>query len=372
MATIITVENKRDLKRFINFPHRLYRGDKNYTPELYITQKELFDKKKNPFFKHSKAALLLAVKDDMVVGRIVVFRDDHFISHTGKKECFFGFFECVNDYRVAEQLFDKAMEFVKNEGMSVISGPMNYTIHDSCGLLIDGFDNPATIAMPYNKPYYQNFLQSYGFIKKIDMYAYELSTAFTPEKLTRYKDLVEERLARRGVIVRSINMKNFESEVKKLHIAYNEAFKNNWGFVPLSFEEFSFKAKGIKAVADADLLLIAEKEDRVVGFMITLPDINQILRMIPNGKLFPTGLIKLLYYKKKIDRCRISVAGVVDKFRNSGLQAVFYAKEYETTRSKGIKTAEASYVMESNKVMTNLLLSIGGQKTKKYRILTKL
>lgn len=368
MTTIISVANERELRRFINFPHTLYRGDKNYTPELYITQKELFDKKKNPFYKHSKVELLLAVKNGMTVGRIAVFRDDKFIRHSGKMECFFGFFECINDFRVAEHLLDGAMRLAKKEGLSVISGPFNYTIHDSCGLLINGFDKPAVIAMPYNKPYYQDFMNKYGFSKKIDMYAYEISTEHTPQKLTRHRNIFEERLARQGVVVRSINMKNFESEVKKLHVAYNSAFKDNWGFVPLSFEEFSYKARGIKAVAEAELLLMAEKQEEVVGFMITLPDINQILRKIQNGKLFPFGLLKLLYYKNKVDSCRISVAGVIDKFRNSGIEAVLYAREYETARKKGFKTAEASYVMENNTVMKNLVENIGAHKTKEYRI----
>jgi len=368
MTTIIPVKKSGDLKRFINLPHSLYKGDEIYTPELNIVQKELFDQNKNPFFKHSEVKLLLAERYGNAVGRIAVFSNDNHNKYSGKKDCFFGFFECVNDYQVAEMLLKEAVWFARTNDLTSISGPFNFSVHDSCGILINGFDRPAVIAMPYNKPYYQDFLNRFGFSKKIDMFAYEILTDHTPERLLRMRDVLERRLYDRGVVVRSMSTKNFDSEIEKLHKAYNEAFKNNWGFFPLTLDELKFKAKGIKAVGDPEMLLIAEQNGEAVGFLITLPDINQVLRRIPNGKLFPLGLFKLLYYKKKVDNCRLSVLGVVDKFRNSGLEIVFCVKEYEIARKRGIKTSEASYVMEDNAVMINLIKSIGAKKTKDFRI----
>jgi GNAT superfamily N-acetyltransferase len=368
MVEVIKVQSKKELKKFIDFPHTLYKGDKNYVPELYVSQKDIFSKKKYPFFKHSKADLFLAIKNNKVAGRIVAIRNNNYIKFSGENIGFFGFFESINDYQVTESLFNKVVEWIKEEGLEAVVGPENYTVNDSCGILTEGFNLPPVVGMPYNKQYYPDFFERYGFVKKIDMVAYHFSSNKTPETLIRHESIAEEIIKKSGVKIRPIDMKNIGSEIKKFQNAYNSAFEKNWGFVPLTYEEFRHQAKNLKKIADPDMVLLAEHNGDIIGFVCTLPDINQVMIKIRKGRLFPFGLLRFLYYKNKINGCRISIMGTTEKYRKMGIGALLYAKVFEMARRKNINWAEASYVMEDNKIMNSNMQNIGGRIYKKYRI----
>ncbi len=368
MVEIIEVQSKKDLEQFIDFPHTLYKGDKDYVPDLYVSQKEIFNKKKYPFFKHSKAEFFLAIENHKVVGRIVAIRNNNYIKFSGKNIGFFGFFESINGYHVAESLFNKTTEWIREEGLEAVIGPENYTVNDSCGILIEGFNLPPVVGMPYNKQYYPDFFERYGFVKKIDMVAYHFPSNKTPENLKRHESIAEEMTKKSVIKIRPFDMKNIELEIKNFHKVYNSAFEKNWGFVPLTYEEFRCLANNLKKIADSEMVLFAEHKREIIGFVCTLPDINQIMIKIKKGRLFPFGLLKLLYYKNRINGCRISVMGIVEKYRKMGIGALLYAQVFEMTRRKNITWAEASYVMEDNKIMNSNMKSIGGRIYKKYRI----
>ena len=176
-VTISKVTNKKDKKDFINFPHELYSGDNNYVPELYLNISEVLNEKKNPFYKHSKADLFLA-KDDQgkVLGRIAAIQDNNYNEHHDSNVGFFGFFDVINDYNVAKQLLDTAYEWVKANGADQILGPTNFTTNDTAGVLVDGYDSPPTVMMTYNKPYYSQLLEKYGYAKEMDLFAYIIPT----------------------------------------------------------------------------------------------------------------------------------------------------------------------------------------------------
>ena len=371
MVDIVEVKSRKDLKRFIDFPHKLYSGDKNYVPELYVVQKALFNKKKYPFFRHSKATFYLGIKDHKVAGRIVAIRNNNYIKFSGEPIGFFGFFDAINDYEVAEALLSTTAEWLKQEGCHSMVGPENYTVNDSCGILTEGFEFPPVIGMPYNKPYYSELLEKFGLTKKINLVAYHFPSNKTPPNLQKNLLIAEKMIRDSGIVVRPIDMKNLDREIVKFRDAYNEAFSNNWGFVPMTLEEFSYQAKNLKKVADPEMVLIAERKNEIIGFVITLPNINQTLIKIKNGRLFPTGLLKLLYYKNKIDGCRISILGIAEQYREMGIAAYLYAKVFEMTRKKNISWAEASYVMEDNKIMNRNMKSIGGRIYKRYCIYEK-
>jgi GNAT superfamily N-acetyltransferase len=369
MIEITEVKSKRDFRQFIQFPNILYRNDPNFVPELYISQKAMFDRKKYPFFTHSKVDFFLAHKSKQVAGRIALIRNNNHISYTGERCGFFGFFESINDYEVAKVLLDKAIAWIRNEGLESITGPENFTTNDSCGFLTEGFDNPPVFMMPYNKPYYIGFFESYGFKKKLDLGSYRIPSNKIPEKIAHLLHEVEEKTKKNSILIRPINFKGFDEEIRKFREIYNYAYEKNWGFVPLNEDEFRFQAKELRKIADPQSVIIAEKDNKIIAFLCAVPDINQILIKIRNGRILPFGFIKLLLYQKRITNMRILILGVHDKFRNSGIDALLYSRLFEYCKKANINTAEAGYVMENNTRMSSILESLGAQIVKKYRLL---
>ncbi len=369
MVEISEVKSERDLRRFIHFPNILYRNDPYYVPELYVSQKNMFNRKKYPFFTHSKVDFYLAYKEKTLAGRIALIRNNNHISYSGEKCGFFGFFESIHDFDVTRALLDKAVNWVRDEGLESIIGPENFTTNDSCGFLTEGFDNPHVFMMPYNKPYYEEFFESYGFRKKLDLVSYLLPSNETPEKIAPLINKIEGRMKSRSIKIRPINFKEFDEEISKLRVVYNSAYERNWGFVPLTEDEFRFQANELKKIADAGSVIVAEKDNSIIAFICAVPDINQVLIRVKNGHLFPFGFIKLLLYQKKINNLRILILGVHNTFRNSGIDALLYGKIFEYARKKNFKTAEAGYVMENNLRMSSIIENLGGYIIKKYRIL---
>jgi len=373
MAQITVKEiSFREVKKFIDFPHDLYKGDSHYVPELYISQAKLFNRKKNPFFQHSDVALFLAYKEGKIVGRIAAIDNGGYKKFTGNHDGFFGFFDVIDDYSVAEALVQAAEGWCKQRGLSTMVGPVNFSTNDTCGMLIDSYDVPPVILMTYNKKYYNDFLERLGFRKKMDLLAYRIGTKENMnQRVIAMRPLLENRLKRDGIAIRKFNMKNFKSEVEKLHEVYNAAWERNWGFVPMTKEEFSFAASDMKAIVDTDFAYVAEHNGKAIGFALTVPNLNEVTINIQRGRLFPTGLFKLLMNQKKVKSVRIITLGVIEGYRKAGIDACFYALNLEAAAKKGIEYGEASWILENNDLMNKALLNIGGKVYKKYRIYEK-
>jgi len=365
---ILRAETPRSIKQFIDFPHSLYAGNPNYVPELFITQKKLFDKNLNPFFKHSDAEFFLAIKNGAIAGRIAVIKNGKYLEVSHERNAFFGFFDVIDDYNVAEKLLKTALTWAKENFFTSIQGPVNFSTNDTCGLLIDGFDSPPVIMMTFHTSYHKDLLERFGFTKKMDLLAYYIKSETIDDKVIRIKDVLEERLRKRGITIRNLNLKHFKREVAQIREIYNAAWENNWGFVPMTAEEFDFAAGDMKSIVDTDFTYIAEKDGKAIGFSLTIPNLNEVFIRINRGRLFPTGLLKLLYYRRKVKSARILTLGVRKEYRNSGIDACFYARNMETARKKGIRWAEASWILENNDLMNRALVNIGGEVYKKYRI----
>jgi GNAT superfamily N-acetyltransferase len=369
MIEISEVKSISGFRRFIHFPNILYRDDPNFVPELFVSQKAMFNRKKNPFFAHSKVDFFLAFKENEVAGRIALIRNNNHIIHTGEKCGFFGFFESIEDYEVAKALFDKAITWLKNEGLNWLIGPENFSTNDSCGVLISGFDKPAIALMPYNKRYYDGFLQKYGFVQEMDLCSYFINDkVLTSQAIRRIVKHFSEKLSASNILVRSINFKLFDQEISSLRNVYNQANTGNWGFLPLTEKEFREMALLLKQFVPEKLVLIVEKENQQIGFLVAIPDLNQVLIHIKSGKLLPFGIIKYLWYKRKINKLRILILGVLPEFRNKGIDIILYKKIQENAASMGIYHAEACYVMDDNLLMKSIIEKIGGVIVKKYRI----
>lgn len=371
MIDIKKVQSKKDLKRFIDFPHDLYKGDENYVPELFIAQKELLDQKVFPFFKHSEAEYFLAYKNQKIVGRIAAIKNNNHIKYTRRQDAHFGFFDVIDDYEVGKALLDTAVTWAQERNLESLHGPANFSTNETCGLLVDGFDAAPTIMMPYNKPYYAEFVDKYGFEKDMDLLSYSLNASDYPEKLKRLTPMLLERLNNRGITIRKMNLKNFDEEISKVFQIYNAAWEKNWGFVPMTEEEFKFAAKDMKQIVDVDYVLIAEHDGDPVGFTLTIPNINEALIHVKRGRLLPFGIFKLLYHKRKIKKMRVITLGIVEGYRKLGIDSYFYAKAYEENLNKGIPFGEASWVLENNVLMNRAMEKVGAKVYKRHRLYKK-
>ena len=370
MIKIREIKTKRGFRGFIQFPNTLYRNDPYYVPELYVSQKTMFDRKKNPFFTHSSVDFFLAYKAKQVAGRIALIRNNPHILRTGEKCGFFGFFESIDDFEVAKALFDKAVNWLGNEGLTSIIGPENFTTNDSCGMLISGYDMPPVVMMPYNKAYYCDFLVRYGFVKEMDLSSYLLinDSILRSPAVLKILERIGNNLEASGITIKTINYKTLDQEIIPLLGLYNKSNEDNWGFLPLTEQEFRRTAYQFRQFVPEKLILIVEKEKQPIGFILAIPDLNKVLNHMRSGKLWPFGILKFLWYKRKINNARILILGILEEFRNKGIDMLLYRKIQENLTSMGIYHGEAGYVMENNLKMKSILEKIGGKSIKKYRI----
>jgi len=371
MISIVSVTEKKMLGKFIDFPHLLYANDSNYVPELFIAQKDLLTPGKHPFHEHSAVKLFLATDNGTVKGRIAAILNNNHNKVNNTTDGFFGFFDCVDDEEVTAQLFNAAVDWLKQQGVTKVAGPVNPSTNEPCGLLTDGFDKPPVAMMTYNKPYYSSLVEGYGFAKKTDLLAYYLDTKMVDQRSLRLHDALNQRLAKNNIIIRKINMKDFKNETIKLREVYNAAWDKNTAFVPMTDNEFKYLAKDLKMILDKDFCLVAEHNGKIIGFALAIPDINQVLIKIKKGRLLPTGILKLLFGLKKINQVRVLALGVIAGYKKLGIEACFYASIIKKAAEKNIIGGEASWILEDNYLMNKGIRSMNGQVYKKYRLYEK-
>jgi GNAT superfamily N-acetyltransferase len=362
---VTAVDGKKALHEFVELPFEIYRNDPNWVPQLRIAVKELLDREKHPFYANAEAEFFLAREGGRVVGRVAAIIDrNHNRSHN-ENAGFFGFFESVDNVNVARALLERARQWVFERGAKFLRGPVSPSTNYECGLLVDGFDSSPMVMMTYNPRSYPGLMEKVGLSKAKDLYAY-LSNANTIE-MKKIDRVANKVLKTTGVRVRPINMKDFQHDVERVWEVYGAAWQRNWGFIPMSRDEFFLMGKEMKMILKPDLVLIGEVGDRVVGFALALPDVNQALKPA-NGSLFPTGLLKILYYQRLIKSVRVLALGVVEEYRASGLAAGFYATLVQNARKLGFGDCEMSWILEDNVLMNRSLEVMGAKRYKTYRI----
>jgi len=361
------VSSKKEMGEFIRLPWKIYRDNPHWVPPLLLQLKKNLDRKKNPFFEHSQVEFFLCQDRKEVVGRIAAILNENHNAFHDEKTGFFGFFESVQDFKVAKSLLDASSKWVKEKGMNLLRGPTSFSTNDECGLLIEGFDSSPMVMMPYSPRYYLDFMEAYGFVKSKDLLAYVMYRQPLPERLSRSAELIRKR---RGIKLRSLDLKDFDNEVDRLREIYNSAWEKNWGFVPMTDREFVHMAKDLKSIVDPDFAIIAEIDGDPVGFSLALPDINQALKKI-NGRLLPFGILKLLWYMKKIDAIRVITLGVKKSYRKLGIEGLFYHETFRRGLEKGYQMGEFSWVLEDNVLMNRGIENLGAKVYKRYRIYEK-
>jgi len=360
--------DKSLIKKYIDFPHSLYQGDPHYVPELYMAQKELFDRKKNPFFEHSEVASFLAMSDNQVVGRISAIRNNNYNAYHKTNVGFFGFFDVIDDFDVCKALLDRAVSWIKEQGFTAVIGPTNFSTNDTAGILVDGFHEPPKIMMTYNKPYYGEFMERYGFRKEMDFLAYILYTDKASEKSIKLAQALEERLRRQGIVIRPITTKSLKEDVEYVRGIWNEAWADNWGFVPMTDRETKRLADELKLILSPKWCYIAEDNGVPIAFSVTLFNINEITKDFKKGRLLPFNVLKLLRKRKKTDYVRIIALGVNPTYRRRGIEAIFFAKNILQARESNVIAGEVSWVLESNQEMNASALKLNSELYKTYRL----
>jgi len=366
---ITLVSSKKDEKAFLNFPYQLYAGDKNWIPPLYMDQKTLISTKKNPFYNDADIALFLAQSNGKVAGRIAAIHNKKFNEYHDTNVGFFGFFECIDNQSVANLLFKVASDWLKERNLTGVIGPASPGTMDEIGVLIEGYEYEPSILMPYNKTYYDKLISGAGYQKEMDLLAFRVTNdTVALDRIDRAEAIVKRRLP--NLKIREVNLKNFDTEVKIIREIFNKAWAKNWGFTPLSKEEFRHLAKDLKTIVDTDIAHVAEIDGKPVGFSIALPDFNQALKHI-NGKLLPFGIFKLLYYSRKIDRIRTALMGILPEYQGKGIDALLHREAIRNGLEKGYTSSELGWVLENNVEMVRVAERIGGSVEKVYRMYKK-
>jgi GNAT superfamily N-acetyltransferase len=368
-VTVVPVSTAADRDAFVKFPYALYKDDPNWVPPLLLERKDFLNPRKNPWFEFGTVQLYLARRGGKVIGRIAAVDDPHYNEFHGTQLGFFGMFECVNEPGVARALFDAAAGWCRARGFASFMGPLNFSTNYECSVLVDGFESPPCVLMAYNPRYYPALYEGCGFAKAQDLWAWEIKTNNPPpEKVRRVAEKVRQR---EGLVIRAARMEDFEAEARRIKAIYNEAWEKNWGFVPMTDREFDQVAHDMKQMVRPELVLIAEVQGEPVAFAMTIPNANEAIGAA-KGRLFryglPIGLVKLALAQRKIQRVRLVILGVKEKYRRRGIDAVLYLDTLLTTAKLGYPLGEISWTLESNDMVNRSIELMGGRKYKTYRI----
>lgn len=362
------VSSRRELMEFIKFPYALYRDDPCYVPRLLMERKEFFSDE-NPIFEFTRVRYLLARDGDgQVVGRVTAHINERHNEFSGEQTGFFGFFESVRDPAVAAALMGEVESWLREQGMDTVRGPFNFSTNQECGFLADSFGKPPAFMMPYTRPCYLEFMEGlgYGLARRLLAYYYEYDGTI-PAHLVRFSRRARDRCP---ATVRPVDMRHFEQDVRKAFSVYNRAWSRNWGFVPMTEAQFEHTAHNLRTIVDPALALIAEVEDEPVGFLLALPDLNKVLKKM-NGRLFPFGIFRFLFGRRRIKGVRVLIMGVVEEFRRLGVDVMLVHRAFQNGDRRGYRHAELSWVLEENQMLRRALERLGASVDKTYHIYEK-
>ena len=366
---VALVTDRQMMEQFREFPYKHYESDTNWIPPLRIQQKQLINTAKNPFFRNAEAAFFLGYHNGQPAGRIAAILNHAYNRHNHTKAGFFGFFECINNRSLAGLLFRVAGDWLRTRGCDTLLGPMNPGMLDEIGILTEGFEYPPAIMMPYNKTWYDDLVRAAGMDKAIDLYACRVTRETVQhERAERALQIVRKRTP--GVHIRPVNLRDFKREVGIIHHIFNAAWASNWGFYEIDLPVLTRLAKDLRLIIDTDFAHIAEVDGKPVGFSIALPDYNQVFGRI-DGSLFPTGWIKLLWHRRKIDGIRVALTGLLPEYQGRGIDALLIRETIANGMPRGFRYAEVGWLLESNSEILRVVERFGGYKEKTYRMYRK-
>jgi GNAT superfamily N-acetyltransferase len=359
------VTTRADRAAFVRMAWRLYAGDPCWVPPLISDQMQFIDPARGVFFEHGEAVLYLAYRGSEPVGRLSAHvnrrHDELFGGGTG----FVGFFECENDPGTAGSLFNAAENWLRSRGRTTVEGPMSFGVYDELGILVDGFEHAPYVMTAHNPRYYAALFEECGWQKSVDWYGFRGRKGRTDTGLDpRHGRLADKALSRRGITLRPMDLKgNLAREAAIVQEIFAVAWNRNWGHVPLSEREFERLKDALVSTVVPEISLIAELGGRPVGFTLSLYDANVAVKKV-NGRLFPFGFLTLLTGIRKTDRFRLILMGVLEEFRNLGVEAALYTRVIQEGIRLGFTEVETSMIVETNQPM---LASIGRLPMERYK-----
>lgn len=374
---IAEVRDRRDRRRFLEVPDLVYRGDPHWIPPLRREARKLIDPRRNPFFEHGEACFWIAWRGDTAVGRISAQINRLHLETHGDATGHFGLLEAIDDAAVFEALLAAAETWLKSRGMTRGLGPMSLSINDEIGVLVSGFDRPAVVGMAYSPPYYAGRLEAAGYVKAKDLHAliFDLHGAEN-RGIERLARIAGRSRAERRFRVRPIDMRRFAAEMARAIEVYNDAWSDNWGFVPVTPREVAHLASTVRPIIRPEHVLFGEVDGTLEGIFVMLPNLNEAIADL-GGRLFPLGWAKLLWrlHRRRFRSGRVVLAGVRKAHRDSllspALLAEMLARTIETARASGMAWLELSWVLEDNARSMALCQRAGGRVYKTYRLFEK-
>lgn len=363
----------RDRTRFARVPAPIYADDPNWISPLFMEIKTFLNPRKHPFYQHGKGAAFIAYRGKTPVGRILVGDDPIYNELHGTNVGTFGMFESIQDEEVASELLNTAADWVKAQGRTSIMGPIDFSTNYPVGLLIDGFDTPPRVMMNHHRPYYADLLESWGLRKTKDLYCWWFTDP--NDMITKWAKRAERIAKRSGVVVRPFRPDDFKNEVERCRSIYNAARTANWGFSQLTEAEFNHMAKQLARLAVPELTLLAEVDDKPVGFSITMPDVNEAIKPL-HGRLttfgLPIGLFRFLYRMPRAKTARMLVLDLLEQYRRRGISELLILKTLDYGKNViGFTGAELSWTLEDNDLVNRIIERVGAEHYKTYRIYEK-
>jgi GNAT superfamily N-acetyltransferase len=365
---VASVRSRADLRAFIELPYRLHANATPWSPPLRLERRLFLSRRFNPFFKHGDAQLFLARRGGRVVGRMSAQVDRSFNDYHQNRWGMFGFLELENDPEVIDALLAGAAAWLRGQGCDKAVGPMDFSMNDESGVLIEGYERPPMIRQAWHPPHYRELCEGAGLAKVVDLYMWELHISGKENVLPVIWELAEKLEPEHGIRIRRMTRRGLRRDLDAFAEIYNEAWSRNWGFVPYAKEDLDAYAMDLHLVFDPDWFMVAEREDgEAVGVAITIPDINQVLRRM-NGRILPFGWWHYLRRRRIIDGCRVGFLGVKREYQHTGVAAALYAEHFETSERTRVKWGEMGWILETNTPMNRAMEGMGGRIVKRYRI----
>lgn len=369
--SIEIISDRAGLKDFIRLPFQLYKDDANWVAPVKLAQNHLFSRKKHPFHEHADVEYAL-VKDEKgkTCGRTAFIINHAHNKFHNDRTAFFGFLEAIREQEVFDLLLNFSISEMKKKKMSKLVGPMNYSTNEECGLLVKGFDASPLLMMPYNPPWYEDMIENAGFSKARDLLAYLADTdTHDFSRLERIATYVKQKA---DVRMRDIRKKKLRDDIFLIMDIYNECWKQNWGFIPMTQSELIHMGDELKPILIPSLAPIIEINGEAVAFAVALPDANQVMKVARGNLIKAVLALKVPPFKIRINRVRVLLMGVKPAFRGRGLEAVMIDQIVRESAKMGIKQGELSWILEDNQPMRKILeKDLGMDPYKVYRIFMK-
>lgn len=368
-VSIRPVRSRRELKRFVDLPYRLHAGTR-WIPPLRLERRLFLNRRLNPYFKHGEAEYFLAWRGERVVGRATAQVDYAFNEFHDSRWGMFGFLELEDDEEAMAALLAAAASWLRERGCERMVGPMDFSMNEESGVLIEGFELDPMVRQPWHPPYYQRLCEGAGLEKAMDLYSWELEIGDREDVLPILFELDERARNEHGVTIRRMSRRHLRREMDGFAEIYNAAWAQNWGFVPYSKTDLDAYTMDMHLVFNRDWFMVAEKDGETIAVAITLPDINIVLKKM-KGRLLPLGWWHYLNRNRICDRVRVGFLGVKPEHQHTGVAAALYVEHFDTAARTRQKGGEAGWILETNEAMNRGLEAMSAEIVKRYRVYEK-